>query len=260
LNNLDLKHTTEKLIDTFIEAGKVAREISARGLKITIKNDNSPVTDGDLAVDKILCSEIRKITPNIPIISEETIELNLGNKKQNKNFWLVDPIDGTRDYIKKREEYTINAALIIDLKPALGIIYAPAKDRLFFSYGKKNAFEINKGRKNILNGNKINKNEVLGLENSAETPIEVINIYKKHNVSRKFKVSSSYKFCILAAGEADIYAANARAYEWDIAAGHAILDHAGGSITTLEGKNFLYGKKKYKNLSIVAKRSDNLAS
>ena len=260
MNNLNLKETTEKLIDTFLEAGKVAREISNRGLKITLKKDNSPVTDGDLAVDEILSSKIRKITPNIPIISEETVELNLNNKRENKNFWLVDPIDGTRDYIKKREEYTINAALIIDAKPALGIIYAPAKDRLFFSYGKKNAFEINKGTRNILNGNKVNKNEILGLENSGETPIEVINIYKKYNVSRKFKVSSSYKFCILASGEADIYAANARAYEWDIAAGHAILEHAGGSVTTLEGKNFFYGKENYKNLSIIAKRKDKLES
>ena len=123
----------------------------------------------------------------------------------------------------------------------------------FFSYGKKSAFEINKGQKRILNCDKINKNEVLGLEHSGVTPIEVIDIYKKYNVSKIIRVSSSYKFCNLASGEADIYAANARAYEWDIAAGHAILDHAGGSITTHEGKNFLYGKEKYKNLSIIAK-------
>ena len=164
----------------------------------------------------------------------------------------------TRDYIRKRDEYTLNAALIINLKPAVGIVYAPAKDRLFFSYGYNLAFEINNGKKRSLNCKKINKNEIIGLENSGTTPAEILDIYKKHNVSRTIKMSSSLKFCILASGEADIYAANARAFEWDIAAGHTILEHAGGSVTTHDEKKILYGKKGYKNLPIIAKRNKNL--
>ena len=96
------------------------------------------------------------------------------------------------------------------------------------------------------------------MENSGPTEDEIIKIYKDHNVTNTLRMSSSLKFCILAAGEADIYAAQARAYEWDIAAGHAILEHAGGFVTTHDGKKFLYGKEKYKNLSIVAKRSSDL--
>ena len=256
MNNINLKTTAEDLIDTFLEAGKIAKEISQKGAKITIKADKSPVTDGDLIVDKLLTSKIKDLTPKIPIISEETINLNIKNK--HKTFWLIDPIDGTRDYIKKRDEYTLNAALIIDLKPALGVIYAPAKNRLFFSYGKNFAFEINNENKVNLNCKKKNTNEIIGLENSANTPDNVLNIYKKFKVSKKVKMSSSLKFCILAAGEADIYAANARAYEWDIAAGHTILEHAGGYMTTHEEKEFLYGKENYKNLPIIAKRSVNL--
>ena len=256
LNKLNLKNTTEGLIDTFLNAGKIAKEISQRGVKITVKADNSPVTDADLAVDQLLRTKIKNLTPDIPIISEETVNLNIENKE--KIFWLVDPIDGTRDYIKKRDEYTLNAALIIDLKSVIGIIYAPAKNRLFFSYGKNLAFEINNGKKMVLNCKKINKNEIIGLENSETTPIEVLNIYKKYKVSKKLKMSSSLKFCVLASGEADIYAAKARAFEWDIAAGHAILEHAGGFITTHEEEKFLYGKKNYKNLPIIAKRSANL--
>ena len=256
MNNLNLKNTTEQLIDTFLEAGKIAKEISQRGVKVTIKSDKSPVTDGDLAVDKILTVKIKKLTPGIPIISEETVNLN--NENSNKTFWLIDPIDGTREYIKKKDEYTLNAALIIDFKPAIGIIYAPAKNRIFFSYGKDHAFEINNEKKIVLNCKKVNNNEIIGLENSGTTPSEVLKIYKKYKVSRTVKMSSSIKFCILASGEADIYAANARAYEWDIAAGHTILEHAGGSITTQKGENILYGKKNYKNLGIVAKRAKNL--
>jgi 3'(2'), 5'-bisphosphate nucleotidase len=256
LNDINLKSIAEGLINTFLEAGEVAKKISLRGVKIKIKADNSPVTDGDLAVDKMLQLKIKNLNPNIPIISEETVNLNVKNTVGT--FWLIDPIDGTKDYIKKKEEYTLNAALIINFKPAVGIIYAPAKKRLFFSYGKGLAFEINDGKRLILSCNKINKNEIIGLEHSGITPNEVLNIYKKYKVSKTIKMSSSLKFCILAAGEADIYAANARAKEWDIAAGHAILEHAGGSITTHDENEFFYGKSEYKNPSIIAKRSDLL--
>ena len=256
MNNLNLKNTTEDFIEVFLKAGKIAKEISQRGVKVTIKADKSPVTDGDLAVDKLLRNKIKSLTPYIPIISEETVDLNVRNN--DKTFWLIDPIDGTKEYIKKKDEYTLNAALIIDLSPAIGIVYAPAKNRLFFSYGKDLAFEINNGKTVKLNCKKKNISEIIGLENSGSTPNEVLDIYKKYKVSQTLRMSSSLKFCVLASGEADIYAANARAFEWDIAAGHAILEHAGGSITTHEEKEILYGKESYKNLSIIAKRAVNL--
>ena len=224
MNNLNLKNIVEELLDTFLEAGKIAKEISRRGVKITIKTDNSPVTDGDLAVDQLLRSKIANLTPNI----------------------------------LKKDEYTLNAALIVNLKPAVGVVYAPGKDRLFFSYGKNLAFQIYNGKKTVLNCKKIYTNEIIALANSNKTPTEVLDIYKKYKVSQTIRMSSSLKFCILAAGEADIYAAKARAYEWDIAAGHAVLEHAGGLITTFDEKNFLYGKKNYKNLTILAKRCLNL--
>jgi len=256
LNNLNLKNIAEQLVVTFLEAGKIAKEISQRGVKITIKADKSPVTNGDLAVDELLRTKIKNFTPNIPIISEETV--NFDTKNEDRTFWLIDPIDGTKDYIKKKDEYTLNAALIIDLKPALGVVYAPAKDRLFYSYGKNFAFEINNGKRIDLNCKKKNTDKIIGLESSRSTSNEVLEIYKKYKVSQILIMSSSLKFCVLAAGEADIYAAKARAWEWDIAAGHAILEHAGGFVTTLEKKEFSYGKKNYKNLSLIAKRSENL--
>ena len=256
MNNVNLKAITENLLDTFLEAGKIAREICEKGVKITIKSDKSPVTDGDLIVDKILKDKIKNLTPDLLVVSEETVNLKIQNKE--KNFWLIDPIDGTRDYINKRDEYTLNAALILNLEPAIGIIYAPAKDRLFFSYGKNLAYEINDKKTTQLNCKKKNIEKVIGLENSGDTPSEIFKIYKKHNVSETLKMSSSLKFCILAAGEADIYAAQARAFEWDIAAGHAILSHAGGIMTTHDEKKIFYGKKNYRNTSIIAKRRINL--
>ncbi len=256
MNNLNLKNIAENLLDTFIEAGSVAKKISKDGVKITIKDDNSPVTNGDIAVDKMLRQKISTLTEDIPIISEETVDLKV--KNVNKNFWLIDPIDGTKDYIKKGDEYTLNACLVIDLKPALGLVYAPEKDRLFYSYGKGMAFEICNGKKMILNCSKKNTQEIIALINSDSTPKEIIDIHKKNKVTKTIRMSSSYKFCFLAAGEADIYAAKARAYEWDIGAGHAVLEHAGGSVTSHDEKTFLYGKENYKNIPIIAKRSSNL--
>ena len=256
MNNLNLKNIAEKLIDTFLEAGKVAKDVSHRGVKITIKADKTPVTDGDLIVDQLLRRKIKKLTPEIPVISEEAVNLEV--KNISKNFWLIDPIDGTADYIKKKDEYTLNAALIINLNPAIGIVYAPAKKRLFFSYGKNLSFEISNGKKTTLNCSKINTKEIIALLHSGNIPDEVLNIYEKYKVTQKIRMSSSLKFCIMAAGEADIYAAKARAFEWDIAAGHAILEHAGGLITTFDEKKFLYGKKNFKNLAILAKRSPSL--
>ena len=194
MNNLNLKTITEELLETFLEAGKIAKEISRRGVKITIKADKSPVTDGDLAVDQLLRNKIAYLTPDIPVISEETV--TTGMKNQNKTFWLIDPIDGTKAYIKKKDEYTLNAALIINLKPAAGIIYAPEKDRLFFSYGKYLAFEMNNRKKTTLNCKKINTNEIIALANSDKTPNEVLNIYKKYKVTQIIKMSSSFKFCV----------------------------------------------------------------
>ena len=256
MNNIDLKNTAENLIDTFFEAGKIAKMMSKQGIKITVKEDKSPVTDADLAVDEIIRKKIKKLTPQITIISEETVKSNTSNT--NKNFWLIDPIDGTKEYIKKGEEYTLNAALILNLKPKIGIIYAPAKDRLFYSYGRGFSFEIRNKKKTKLNCKKKNKDKIIGLENSANTPDEIINIYRTFKVSEKIRMSSSLKFCVIAAGEADIYAAKARAYEWDIAAGHAILEHAGGTVTTHDDEKIFYGKEGYKNLPIIAKRATEL--
>ena len=256
MNIENKKKIVESLKISFLKAGEASLHLRKQGLTEEIKSDGTPVTNGDLEVNKIITNKIKELTSEYPIVSEES-SLNKSNKNLN-SFWLVDPIDGTHDYINNKDEFTLNASLILNNIPVIGIIYAPAKNRLFFSYGKGLAFEINNGKKVLLNCKKINLNEIIGLENSGGTPSEILKIYKKYKVSQTLKMSSSLKFCILASGEADIYAAKARAFEWDIAAGHTILEHAGGSITTHDEKKFLYGKENYKNLGIIAKRSNVL--
>ena len=125
MNNNELKNITEKLISTSEIAGKKSIDLYKKGLKKIIKPDGSPVTNGDLEVNKILTEKISELTPNIPIISEETV--NLEKKNNLKTFWLIDPIDGTKEYISGQDEYTTNAALIIDYVPVVGLVGAPKK-------------------------------------------------------------------------------------------------------------------------------------
>ena len=130
MDKLFLVNLTDKLIPVFKFAAEISLKYREKGLIKKIKEDNTPVTDGDIEVNKILTSEIEKLTPNIPIVSEEETK---NKKKDLSTFWLIDPIDGTQDYINNRDEFTLNAALIINKKPELGIINAPAKKRLFFT-------------------------------------------------------------------------------------------------------------------------------
>ena len=158
------------------------------------------------------------------------------------------------DYINNKEEYTLNAALIIDKKPIIGIINAPDKKRLFYSYGPSNSYELNNGKEiKLIKKKKENKNLITAVSYSNKLKPEILQIHKKYNVGKYQKMKSSLKFCVIAASEFDLYVAEPRACEWDIAAGHAILEHAGGNLTDFDGNKILYGKPGFKNPSLILK-------
>ncbi len=252
MNNQDIKKIIESLIDTFLYAGQISLDLRKKGLTKEIKLDNTPVSNGDIEVNKIVSKKINELSSDIPIISEETSEnKNLSNLN---NFWLIDPIDGTYDYINNLDEFTINAGLIIDKKPVAGLIFAPAKNRMFYSYGDNLAFELINGRPTKLQCSKnFNKDFIKFVSYSNKIKPEIEKIHKIFNVKKFVRMKSSLKFCVIASGEYDGYVAEPRACEWDIAAGHAILKHAGGSVTDFDNNEILYGKKDFKNPSIILK-------
>jgi len=255
MNEINIKQTVENLIDTFLDAGRLSLELRKKGLIKEIKSDNTPVSNGDLEVNKLITKKINQLNPNVPLVSEETSE-NKSNTNL-KNFWLIDPIDGTYDYINDLDEFTINAGLIINNKPAAGLIYAPAKKRMFYSYGENCAFElINERPVKLSCEKKFNKNEIEFVSYSNKIKPEIEKIHKKYNVKKCIRMKSSLKFCVIAAGEFDGYVAEPRASEWDIAAGHAILFHSGGSVTDFHNNEILYGKKDFKNPSLILKRKN----
>ena len=252
-----LKSISENLIDTFNDAGKVAIDLYEKGLKIEIKEDKSPVSNGDLKVNELITNQIKKLTPNVPIVSEETVNLKIKNKA--KIFWLIDPIDGTKEYIAGKDEYTLNAALVIDTVPVLGVVGVPKKNRLFYTYGPGESYLIESGTTRKLNCKKLQpKGKVVALSSVVKPSDIILNKLKEFNVTNIVKMASSYKFCVIATGEYDIYAARERANEWDYAAGHAIAQNAGAIIKTLDEKPFLYGKEDYRNPSLLIKRAENL--
>ncbi len=257
MNSNELKIISVNLIDTFNDAGRISIDLYKKGLNIEIKEDKSPVSNGDLKVNELITKKIKELTPNIPIVSEETVDLDKKNKA--KVFWLLDPIDGTKEYIAGKDEYTINAALIINTVPVIGIVGAPKKNRLFYTYGPGESYLIENGNTQKISCKKKQpKGKIVALSSVIKPSDIILNKLKEFNVSSIVKMASSYKFCVIATGEYDIYAAKERANEWDYAAGHAVAQNAGAIIKTLDEKPFLYGKEDYRNPSILIKRSENL--
>jgi 3'(2'), 5'-bisphosphate nucleotidase len=257
MKSSELKDISESLIDTFNDAGRQSIDLYKKGLQIEIKEDKSPVSNGDLKVNELITNKIKNLTPNIPIVSEETVDLN--KKNEAKIFWLIDPIDGTKEYIAGKDEYTLNAALVIDTIPVLGLVGVPKKNRLFYSYGPGESYLIENNKTQKINCKKQQpKGKVVALSSTFKPSDIILNKLKEFNVTSIVKMASSYKFCVIATGEYDIYAARERANEWDYAAGHAVAQNAGAIIKTLDEKPFLYGKEDYRNPSLLIKRSENL--
>jgi len=254
----ELKSICENLIDIFKIAGKESIDLFNNGLEIKIKEDKSPVSNGDLKVNELLSNKIKELTPDIPIISEETVDLNIKNTA--KIFWLIDPIDGTKEYIAGKDEYTLNAALVVNTVPVLGLVGVPKKNRLFYSYGSGESYLIENGETKKISCRKQSpKGEIVALSSVIKPSDIILNKLKEFNVTSIVKMASSYKFCVIATGEFDIYAARERANEWDYAAGHAVAQNAGAIIKTLDERPFLYGKEDYKNPSLLIRRSENLS-
>ena len=253
----ELKIVCESLINTFNEAGKISIDLYKKGLKIEIKKDKSPVSNGDLEVNKLITEKIKDLTPDIPVVSEETV--NLDKKNKAKIFWLIDPIDGTKEYIAGKDEYTLNAALVINTVPVIGLVGVPKKNRLFYTYGSGESYMIENEKTQKINCKKQQpKGKIVALSSVIKPSDIILNKLKEFNVTSIVKMASSYKFCVIATGEYDIYAARERANEWDYAAGHAVAQNAGAIIKTLDEKPFLYGKEDYRNPSLLIKRSENL--
>tara|TARA_Y100000590_G_scaffold470433_2_gene664863 strand:- start:1666 stop:2472 length:807 start_codon:yes stop_codon:yes gene_type:complete len=210
-----------------------------------LKEDRSPLTEADIVSHKTIVRGLRKLTPNLPILSEEESEIPFDVRSTWKQYWLIDPLDGTKEFIKRNGEFTVNIALIKNNKPILGVIFVPVTNEVFYGYENGGSFYTkgeSKTKKIVV---KNNYKEAIRVVSSRSHPNDKLASFLKNiKTSKSISIGSSLKFCLIASGKADIYPRFGPTSEWDTAAGHAILKFAGGSILTLKKQELTYNCKE----------------
>lgn len=238
----------EKIIAIAKDAGTEIMKIYEKDFSIVYKDDASPLTEADLKSNEVICSQLEEFYPKIPILSEENKEVKYEERKDWKLFWLIDPIDGTKEFIKKNGEFTVNIALVEEGIPVLGVVYAPVLDEMYvakkglgaFKNGKQLPLVQNKAPKELLN-------VVASKAHLSEETQKFIDNLESKKVEQVSK-GSSLKLCMVAEGIADIYPRLAPTMEWDTAAAHAIVLEAGKKVIQFESKeNVVYNKENLLN-------------
>jgi 3'(2'), 5'-bisphosphate nucleotidase len=224
------------------QAGPLAGKDLAR-----MKADRSPVTDADEETERLILAELARAFPGVPVVAEE--EAAAGRiQAVGKHFFLVDPLDGTKEFLSGNGEFTVNIAEVVDGIPVAGVVYAPALERMFVgdAGGALEGTKPIRARAAAAEG-------LIAVGSRSHADAATAEFLKAYPVTRFISAGSSLKFCLVAAGEADIYARGGRTMEWDTAAGHAVLRAAGGSVSRWDGTPLLYGKAGFENPAFIAR-------
>jgi 3'(2'), 5'-bisphosphate nucleotidase len=234
------------------EAGEVILAVYATDFATRGKADASPVTEADEKAEAVITAALARLTPDIPIVAEEAVAAG-HIPKVGDRFWLVDPLDGTKEFINRNGEFTVNIALIEHGKPALGVVLAPALGRLFAGHVGAGAYvEDAAGRRTIRCRAVPAEGLTVVASRSHGDAAALDQFLAGRKVAALANAGSSLKLCLVAAGEADLYPRLGRTMEWDIAAGHAVLAAAGGKVETLAGAELGYGKPGFDNPHFAA--------
>jgi 3'(2'), 5'-bisphosphate nucleotidase len=232
------KNDISRIKEIILGASDIATDIANSGIEVTIKSDGSPVTNGDIAVSKYIMEHLGALS-DLPIISEEAeIPSDFG-----RSFWLVDPIDGTKSYIKGEPLYTINIGLILDGIPAFGFVKNPATGHLYYTSETGAMLIEHQGSPVFCRTDMRDLKAVISTYASSS----IKDVMAKHDIASYEVIPGAIKFCIIASGDADLYPRHGNTMEWDTAAGHALIRAVGGEILNLEGTILQYGKPELLN-------------
>ncbi|HXY98592.1 MAG TPA: 3'(2'),5'-bisphosphate nucleotidase CysQ [Stellaceae bacterium] len=235
-------------------AGAAILEIYARPFAVERKADASPVTRADELAEAIILEALRRASPAIPIIAEELCASGGVPASAPERFWLVDPLDGTKEFIARNGEFTVNIALIERTRPVLGVVLAPAQDVAYWAIDGRAWRQRGGGAAEEIAARKVPDAGAVVLHSRSHADETKLDAYIAALPQAQRRVSgSSIKFCLLAAGEADLYPRFGRTMEWDTAAGQAVLEAAGGSVTILDGARLDYGKPGFENPDFIAR-------
>jgi len=236
----DIARRAGQLIMTHYQAGGQTRH----------KQDNSPVTDADVEANRLITQALSAMSPHIPVVAEEDEN---PAQEGHARFWLVDPLDGTRAFVAGEPEFTVNIGLIENSTPALGVIYLPPLDLLYFGGPGIGVWrQTGADAPTVIAARKVPAEGVTVVKSKSHPSRATQAYLDKLKIAKMLPGSSSIKFCQIAEGAADIYPRFGRTMEWDTAAGHAILLAAGGRVETVDGKPLGYGKPTYENPSFIA--------
>ncbi len=239
---------TQTLCALALEAGAAAMAVYARDFETEIKADSSPVTEADELGEKIILEGLAAFAPDVPVLAEESASAGRIPDPLGDLFFLVDPLDGTKEFIKKTGEFTVNIALIEQGRPVAGVVYAPAADRLYYG-GRGGAWKAEIvdgviGARDIIRVRTAPAEGLVAVASRSHRSPETDAYLKTLEVSDFTAAGSSLKFCLVAEGAADVYPRFGRTMEWDTGAGQAVLEAAGGRVVVHpEGDPLTYGKK-----------------
>lgn len=246
--------TLETVIGSVRAAGAIIMQIYARagGFDVHHKHDASPVTEADQEAETLLVTALKQWTPDIPIVAEESAAA--GNIPEiGQCFWLVDPLDGTREFVSRNGEFTVNVALIDAGRPVLGVVFAPAMGTLYAGEEHRGTFMEDQYGRRPITARQPPPEGLTVVSSRAHGDAAALNAFLSgYSVAAHRNAGSSLKICLVANGEADLYPRFGRTMEWDTAAGHAILAAAGGEILDLAGQKLRYGKPGFENPHFIA--------
>lgn len=232
------------------DAGAAIMAHYDKDCRLDDKQDASPLTAADLAADKVICEGLRLAYPDIDLVTEEQSDSHFG-AKGDKLYFLIDPLDGTKEFLSRNGQFTVNIALIDNKGPVAGVVFAPALNRMFLGAKGFAATETNDHGTKTIKTRTAPKSLVAVASRSHRSP-ETDAFLNAHNITDCISAGSSLKFCLIAAGEADVYPRFGPTMEWDTAAGQAVLEAAGGIVLTPEGEVFAYSKNDHRNGNFIA--------
>lgn len=252
---MNQKINIEDIIQVARKAGDAIMEIYSTDFNVELKGDNSPLTAADKKSNEVIINQLEQMYPGIPRISEETKLTAYDVRKSWKQYWLIDPIDGTKEFIKRNGEFTVNIALVENGIPVLGVVYAPAKQLMYYG-DKENGSFLQKGNASAVklatgkNHNSLSKiNVVASRSHLSDETLQFVEQLKQQGKEIEFVSSgSSLKFCLVAEGKADVYPRFGPTMEWDTAAGQAVIECAGGKVVNAQTNGpLLYNKENLLN-------------
>jgi len=251
LNDIDF----DKIIAIARDAGSAIMEIYAGEFNVELKGDNSPLTCADRASHRVIVEGLTAATPDIPILSEEGRAIPYTERIAWSRFWLVDPLDGTKEFIKRNGEFTVNIALVEDGLVTAGVVYVPAQSTMYFGCMGAGCWKTVDGEESVkIKVREADYNAGLTVVMSRSHPSPELEAYlQKIKVTEAMPVGSSLKLCVVAEGKADLYPRLGPTMEWDTAAGHAVVEAAGGTVAQVDGTPLRYNKENLLNPYFIVK-------